>query len=158
MPTLLLAVIVLGGGAIYWSFYIRVYRLEVCRSVMQTIQINKELQDSLGQPIQLVYRPSRETVPNARVEASEIDVLWNIEGPKGRAKAHALSKLRQGKWETIVMEVVLPDGKKVLLAEAGGENEAQPFMASKPDTKKPETNAAAPEINLAVPPANEPGK
>ncbi len=155
----LLALILLGGGAIYWSLYIRVYRLEVCQSVMRTIQMDKELQNSLGQPIRLVYWPSRETAPNARIEESEIDVLWIIEGPKGRAKAHALAKRRQGKWETIVMEVVLSSGKKVLLTEAGdGAGEAPTFTEPQPETKKTEANAPAPEINLPIPPDGGPGK
>ena len=153
----LLAMILLGGGAIYWSLYLRAYRLEVCQSVMRTIQMDKELQNSLGQPIRPVYWPSRETVPNARIEESEIDVRWTIEGPKGRAETHALAKLRQGKWETIVMEVKLPSGKKVLLAEAGGADEAPAFDGPKPETKKPETNAPAPEINLPIPPDDGPG-
>ena len=97
-------------------------------------------------------------MPNARIEESEIDVLWNIEGPKGRAKAHAQSKLRQGKWETVVMEVVLQNGKKVLLAEAGGEDVAPPFTAPKPVGNKPEANTPPPVINLPVPPGGEPGK
>jgi hypothetical protein len=157
----LLAMILLGGGAIYWSLYLRVYRLDVCQSVMKSIQTNKELLDSLGQPIELVYWPSRETVPAARIEESEIDVLWNIEGPKGRAKAHARAERRQGQWQTIVMDVVLPGGKKVLLAAAGDDgNEAPPadFTSPKPETKKPEANSPPPEINLPVPPGGEPGK
>ena len=156
--TLLLAVIVLGAGAIYWWLYIRAYRLEACQSVMCIIQTDKELQDLLGQPIRPVYWPSRETVPNARIEESEIDVLWNIEGPKGRAKAHALSKLRQGKWQTIVMEVVLPSGRKVLLTEAGGgAGDAPPFKRPESPTTEPEAEGPAPEINLPIPPNGGPG-
>jgi hypothetical protein len=160
VPTLLLALIVLGGGTIYWSLFIRVYRLGVCRSVMQTIQENKDLQDVLGQPIQTAYWPSRETAPNARIEENEIDVLWTVEGPKGRAKAHARAEWREGKWETIVMEVVLPGGKKVLLTPTGDDaNEAPPadFANPKPETKNSEVKGPAPEINLPIPPGDEPG-
>lgn len=157
-PTLLAAIVVLGGGALYWSLFLRVYRLDACQSAMQAIQADKDLQDSLGQPIQVVYVPSRETAPNARIEEGEIDVLWHIEGPKGRAKAHTLAKQREGKWETVILEVVLSNGRKVSLSDAvGGADEAPPFTAPKPEADKPNANAPAPEINLLAPPNDAPG-
>ena len=53
VPTLLLTMVVLGGAVLYWSLFIRVYNLDVCKSAMRTIQADKDLENSLGRPIQL---------------------------------------------------------------------------------------------------------
>jgi len=150
VPTMVLTVLVVGGAALYWALFIRIYSLEVCQSAMQTICADKELQEALGQPIETVKWPSRSAAPSARIEESEADVLWSIEGPKGRAKVHAFARRMMGKWETTVLDVTLPNGKKVLLNEVGG-NEAAPFTAPKAEPNKPEANAPPPEINLPAP-------
>jgi hypothetical protein len=157
LPVLLLALIAIGAGAIYWSLFIRIYNLKECQSAMQAIAADKELQNLLGQPIKPVYRPSREFVPSAQIEDRRIDIRWNIAGPKGGAKAHTLAELRMGEWQTIIREVTLPDGKKISLTETGGgDAEAPAFNAPKAATQKPESNAPAPEINMSTPPP-EPG-
>ena len=75
VPTLLLAVIVLGGAAIYWSLFLRIYNLEVCRSAMQTIQADKGIAggarpaDPDGEVALAGSRAER------RIEEREIDVL-----------------------------------------------------------------------------------
>ena len=51
VPALLLAIVVVGAGALYWAFFLRVYNLEVCQSAMQTIEADKGMQEALGQPI-----------------------------------------------------------------------------------------------------------
>ena len=51
LPTLLLVIVVLGGGAIYWSLFTRIFHLDVCQSGMQAIQASNEVQQALGQPI-----------------------------------------------------------------------------------------------------------
>jgi hypothetical protein len=157
IPTLLLALIVLGAGVGYWWLFVRVYRLDVCRAAMQTIQNDKELQEKLGQPIGVVWWPSRSAAPSARIEEREKDVLWSIEGPKGRAKVRLLAQMRVGQWQTVILDVTLPDGEKVSPKEAGdNEGDAPPFQAPKPAGKTPESKAP-PEINLPVPPADAPG-
>ena len=150
-----LAVAIVGGGAVYWALFLRIYRLEVCRSAMKAIRADKDLQEALGLPIHTVKWPSRAITPSARVEDRETDIQWQIEGPKGRAKAHVTARLMQGKWEIILLEITLAGGKKLSVREAGGsENDALPFNAS-PQTgvKKSESNAPPPEINLPLPPS-----
>jgi len=155
VPTLLLALVVLGGSGIYWSLFTRVFHLDVCQSAMQQIAADPGLRQELGQPI----KPVRWGLPpSARVEEGEKDVRWDIEGPQGRAKAHVHARLMQGQWETDQLEVTLANGRRIPIA-AGGDSAAEaPVFAPKTDAKKPETKDAAPEINLAVPPTNEPGK
>ncbi len=151
LPTLLLALIVLAAAVGYWWLFVRVYRLDVCRAAMQTIQNSKELQEKLGLPIGVVWWPSQSAAPNAQIEDRDIDVRWSIEGPKGRAKAHAHAWMtREDKWE---LKSVTVDGKEVPLPNTG--SEAPPFQSPKPAGKTPESKAP-PDINLPVPPADAP--
>jgi hypothetical protein len=159
LPALLLAIVILGGGAIYWALYTRVYDLEPCRAAMQAIEADKQLQEALGEPIRTVKCPSKSTLPSARVEEQETDILWQIEGPKGAAEAHVRARMMAGKWEIVVLDVKLADGRKIQPQLAGGgEAEAPTFSAPKAGEKKAESKAPPPEINLPVPPAGEPGK
>jgi hypothetical protein len=150
LPTLLLVIVLLGGGGIYWSLFTRVFHLDVCQSGMQAIQASSEVTRALGQPITLVRWGFP---PSARLEAGERDVRWDIEGPQGRAKAHVHARQLQGQWAIDLLEVTLANGQRLALA-AGDDNvgEAPPFAAPKPEAKKPESKGAAPEINLPIPP------
>jgi hypothetical protein len=157
---LLLVIVVLGGGGLYWNFFLRVYNLKVCQDAMRTIAADKGMREALGQPIKNVYWPSQETAPNARVEESEIDVIWTIEGPKKQARAHLLAKKRQGRWDTVVLEVTPAAGKKVSIHEPeSGDGDAPVFQGAKPeppktDGKKPETKG--PDIDMPIPPGDAP--
>jgi hypothetical protein len=154
VPLLLLVLIVVGGGIAYWAMFTRIYSMDVCRSAMQQIEKDEGLRRELGEPIATDQWPP----PAPRLEEGEKDVRWPIVGPKGRAKAHVSARLMLGKWEIVQLEVVLADGKRVSVASAGeGVADAPPYTAPKTETKKPETNAPPPVINLPVPPA-EPGK
>jgi len=161
---LLLAIVVVGGGALYWNFFLRVYNLEVCQKAMQTIAADKGMQETLGQPIKNVFWPSQETVPNARIEEDEIDVIWNIEGPKKQARAHLLAKRRQGRWDTVILEVTPAGGKRVSIHEAdNGEDAPPPWQGAnpeppKPQGKKPETKGSDINIDLPIPPADAPAE
>jgi hypothetical protein len=152
VPTMLLAVILLGGGAIYWALFARVHGLAVYQTAMQTIAADRELQQKLGQPIEAVSWPPRSAAPSARIEDREIDVRWAVQGPKARGEAHLQAKLLAGQWELVILEV---DGKRVALPDEGG---AAPFDASKSQAKEPESKGPAPEINLPIPPGDGPGK
>jgi hypothetical protein len=150
LPTLLLAIVVLGGGGIYWSLFTRVFHLDVCQQGMQAIRANSEVTQALGQPI----APVRWGLPpSARLEAGEKDVRWDIEGPQAKAKAHVHARQLQGQWAIDLLEVTLANGQRLALA-AGGDNagEAPVFAAPKADAKKPESKGPAPEINLPIPP------
>ena len=152
LPSLLLAIIVAGGGGIYWAFFARVFHLGVVQSAMQAIQQSGEVDRALGQPI----TPVRWGVPpSTRLETDEQDVRWEIEGPQGKAKAHLHARMQQGQWVTDVLEVVLANGQRLMVAAgADSGSEAAPFNASKPEEKRSESKAPPPEINLPVPPGD----
>jgi len=161
---LLLVVVVVGAAALYWNFFLRVYNIEVCQSAMKSIAADKAMQETLGQPIKNVLVPSQETIPNARVEKDEIDVIWNIEGPKKKATAHLLAKRRQGRWDTVMLEVTPAGGKRVSVHEADDDKDAPPpFQGANPeppktDGKKPETNSPDINIDLPIPPGDAPAE
>jgi hypothetical protein len=160
VPTVLLALVILCCGcplAIGLWLYSRVFDLDVFQDAMQKIQANAELTRELGQPISPVRWPP----PSFQPEDREMDVRWEIAGPKGRANAHVKARLMKGRWETVILEVVLANGKRVSLAVEEGGNEAPKFepgkpAAAKPPATKPEAGAPAPQINLPTPPADVP--
>ncbi len=157
---LLLVIVVAGGGALYWKFFLRVYNLDVCRDAMKAIAADKGMQESLGQPIKNAYWPSQETMPNARIEKDEIDVIWNIEGPKKRATAHLLAKRRQGQWDTVILEVTPAGGKRVSIHEADNGKNAPPLWQGgnpePPQTGVKKSETKGPDINMPIPPGDAP--
>lgn len=161
VPTLLLVMILLccgcPGGIFFWVVN-QVYKSEVFTTAMQKIQANDEVKHALGEPITTVRWPP----PAFSVEQSggrgETDIRWEIKGPKGSAKAHAKARLAGERWEMVILEVVLPDGKKVSLASAGGDDEAPAFEGGKSGSKESKPNAPPSPINLSMPPDDGPSK
>jgi hypothetical protein len=162
VPMLLLTIVVVGAGAIYWAIFTRVYNLDVCQSAMQTIETDANLLELLGDPIQPVKRPSREMAPNARVDENEIDILWHIEGPKGHAKAHVRANRRQGKWDITIFDVTPDGGKKITLRDVNSTSDDAPAFknaapsATNSETKKSETKAPEMNLDIPVPPSDGP--
>jgi len=148
----ILAILIVLISAGHWWFYGRIYRLAIYRSAMQSIQTDAKLRQTLGEPIAAVgWRP-----PSARLEERERDIRWEIGGPRGRAKAHLHARLLAGNWQCDILEVILPDGNKISLAEKVAPGEEAPlFEAPKPREAKPEDKAPPPDITLPAPP-NEP--
>jgi hypothetical protein len=166
VPLDLLLAIVVAGVVLYWAFYTRVYDLDLCQKAMLTISADPSMQQSLGDPIETISWPSRDTVPSARVEENEVDVIWNVEGSKARAKVHATSRKRQGKWDIVVLEVTMPDGKKKSLGAAGsGDDLPPPFNpggqaanpgASNPKANRPETKGSDLNHDFVIPSGDGP--
>jgi len=163
VPLDLLITVVIVGGVLYWAFFTRVYNLDVCQKAMLAIGSTPTVLEALGEPIQPVKWPSQEAMPNARVEDSEIDVRWIIEGPKGQAKAHVNSRNRQGEWDTVVLEVTLPDGKKIPIKTLGDiGNVAKPWAPGanpgtpNPGANRPKTKGSDLNIDLPVPSGDGP--
>jgi hypothetical protein len=157
VPMLLLVLVLLGGGALYWGMFIRIYQLDIFQSAMQQIEADQAVQGALGQPITKAGWPP----PSARLEAGEQDIRWSIKGSKTDAKAHVAARFMQGKWEIVQLEVLLTDGKRLSVASSGdSEANAPVFSAPKAASEKtePEKNSPPPEINLALPPDDGPGK
>ncbi|MEN6459630.1 MAG: cytochrome c oxidase assembly factor Coa1 family protein [Thermoguttaceae bacterium] len=154
LPTLVVLIAALGAGVAYWSLFVSIYRLDVVQAAMKTIKADKTLQEKLGAPLHKVWWPSREAIPNARIEEREKDVLWNIHGTKGVAKAHVLAQMRLGQWQTVLLEVTLADGKKISLGGGGDKADDAPVYQApkpKPGDKSSERNAPPPNVDLKIP-------
>jgi hypothetical protein len=167
VPTLILAVVVVGGAVLYWALFLRIYNHPLCRSAMQSIAADKDLLELLGQPIQTVKWPSQQVAPSARIEEREIEIRWHIEGSKRRAKAYLKARLGwDEKWEIIQLEVFpfLPDGKEgdKIVVPLGGENDAPAFPAGKQSspttgTKSgPKMLGSGQDVNVPTPPDDPP--
>jgi hypothetical protein len=156
VPTVLLVLVVFCCGCplgfAFWAFG-RMYDMPPLNDAMQKIQSNETLTKELGQPIKPAYWPPPQFQPADR----EMDIRWEIQGPNGQARAHLKTRMMNGQWEPVTLEVILADNRKISIAEEGG-NEAAPFVPTKPEEKKPEGNSPPPEINLPAPDAQTPDK
>ncbi len=155
---LLLAVIVAGGAACgYWFLIGRVRGLDVYRTAMEMFEKNKDLQSELGQPITAAAWPP----PSARIEEGEIDLRWDIQGPKGRAQADLHARRAQGKPSDIVLlGYTVPGKKRVSLAEAIQGGNVAPVYHKGPSSpsSKPKNDAPPPDIDMPLPPDTPPEK
>jgi hypothetical protein len=138
---------------------------EPYRVAMEKIRANTEIRDKLGVPITDAWRAGG-TIEDQR------PLLFDIAGPKGKAKVELRARCMQGKWELNILEVKVDGSHKKLnlLQDEGG---APPFTPSQgpggdapafqaaPAAKTPEATAASedtagPQINLPLP-GNSPG-
>ena len=168
VPLDFLITVVIVAGVLYWVFFTRVYNLDVCQKAMLAIGSTPAVLEALGEPIQLMKWPSQEAIPNARIEDSEIDLIWHIEGPKGQAEAHVNSRKRQGEWDIVVLEVTLPGNKKMPIKATGDPERDAPIYnphgqganpaPSNPDANRPQTKGSDLNIDLPVPSADGPSE
>jgi hypothetical protein len=146
LPVLLLLVIVVGGGGFVCWQYQKVFGNEAYQQAMSKILENKEIKASLGEPIKTLYL---NPAPSIRQESNETNILWTIVGSSQKqAKVHIFQRLMGGKWETIIAEVALPEGKKVSLIDEEDGNVAKPFSPPAASDAKANPPAKASEENL----------
>jgi hypothetical protein len=141
VPVLLLLILLVGGGIAYYLIYQRVFSHEAYQQSMSKILENKEIKESLGEPVKTRFTNPG---PSIRQDSTETNILWTLAGSSGKeAKAHVFQRLMDGKWETIIAEVTLPSGKKVSLIdeEEGGAPPFQPQAAPAPEAKTPDKPA-----------------
>ncbi|MEN6405598.1 MAG: cytochrome c oxidase assembly factor Coa1 family protein [Thermoguttaceae bacterium] len=150
--TVLVTVLVVGGGLIYWALFWRAYHSPLFLASMEKIQADSRVQKALGQSVAIGSWPA----PNARWDASEQDLRWPLVGPNGPAKAHVNARLMRDQWETIELEVVLPDGRRIAIADTtSNKNDAPAYVPPKAPAAKSKPDAASPTINLMTPPTDE---
>ena len=149
VPTIFLCLILMCGGcltgiAALFVGYLR--HIDPYVTTMNKIQADKQAQDAFGQPIR-----DDSWFPVMTPDGDNLDIRWDLSGPKGKGKAHVKARMSNGKFETVVMDVVLPDGKKLMLHDEGGGNEAPPFnsQGAAGAEKKPES--APPDLNPTIP-------
>ena len=156
VPTVLLGMILMCGGClagIAAIFVSSLRHIEPYVTTMAKIDANKEAQEAFGQPVK-----DDSWFPVLTPDGNNMDIRWDLSGPKGKGKSHVKSRMSNGKFEIVVIEVILPDGKKLVLHDEGGENEAPVFIpqGAAGGEKKPES--AMPDLNPTIPKPEEPEK
>jgi hypothetical protein len=122
---IILLLLIAGGGYVAWYFH-QLTGNHAYRQAMEKIQEDPEIKAQLGEPIQLVYiKPA----PSFAKDGDNLDIWWSVEGPeKKQAKVHIKTRFLNKQYETVgCIEVLLPDNKKILLAETGGDADAPAF-------------------------------
>jgi hypothetical protein len=167
VPTVLLIMILIccGGpvGFLYLAFS-KLYNSEAYKMTMQKIATSEELKQELGQPINNLYNPP----PSFRMEENAdgsglVDARWEVEGPKGRGRAHVEARMRDNKWEIVTIDVtIVSNNKKIVLHDDAGGNVAPPFNpqgAAPPEKSKEEAEPKSdlPQ-NITIPEESEPKK
>ena len=159
VPTVLLIMILICCGGPIAIFYggVSVLRnTEPYVKIMQMIQANPEAQEALGQPIR-----DDSWFPVLSTDGDNIDIRWDLAGPKGKGKAYVKSRTNNGKIEIVIIEVTLPNGKKLILHDEAGGNVAPPFVPpGAAEGEKKQESAPQPELpqNISIPEETEPKK
>jgi hypothetical protein len=156
VPTVFLCLILMCGGCltgIAVLFISGLRHLEPYVVTMEKIQANPEAQEALGQPIR-----DDSWFPVLSPDGNNMDIRWDLSGPKGKGKAHVKARMTGNKWEIVLIEVILPNDKKILLHDEGGGNVAPPFKAqgAAEGEKKPEA-APSPDLTPNIPMPEEGG-
>lgn len=161
VPTVFLASIIICCGCLTGGFFFAVNKMvgmEFARLGLEKIDANEQVRAELGQPIAFVRWPPPTINVNFENNRGNADLRGEIEGPKGRAKVHIQARLDGDKWGLVVLEVWLPSGEKVSLAdEIEGVEDAPPFEGAAPHGDTPPPDAPPPSIDMPMPDVQVPG-
>jgi hypothetical protein len=159
VPTVFLCLILMCGGCLTGIgvlFISGLRHLEPYVVTMDKIQANPEAQEAFGQPIR-----DDSWFPVLTPDGNNMDIRWDLAGPKGKGKAHVKARMSDNKFETVFIEVILPSGKEIELPDEGGGNVAPPFkpQGAAEGEKKPEASPS-PDLtpNIPMPDEKEPKK
>jgi hypothetical protein len=158
IPTLFLCMILMCGGCVAGIFFMFISGLKQTEPyvvTMQKIQANAEAQEALGQPIR-----DDSWFPVLTPDGNNLDIRWDLSGPKGKGKAYVKARTTNGKFDIVVIEVTLPNGKRLLLHDEGpGGNDAPAFTPKgAADGEKKQESAPPPDMNITMPDEGEPKK
>jgi hypothetical protein len=158
IPTLFLCMILLCSGCVVGIFFMIIGGLrqtEPYLPAMQQIQASKEVQEAFGQPIR-----DDSWMPTFSPDGNNIDERWDLVGPKGKGKAHVKARMGKNKLEIVLIEVTLPNDKRLLLHDEGpGGNDAPAFTPKGADDgEKKQEVAPPPDMNITLPDEGEPKK
>jgi hypothetical protein len=156
VPTVLLCLMLMCGGCLAGIFAIFVTglrQIEPYKVTMQKIEDNKEAQEAFGQPIK-----DDSWFPVLTPDGNNMDIRWDLAGPKGKGKAYVKSRSISGRLEVVVIEVILPDGRKLILHDEGGGDVAPPFNPQGGAGGEKKQESAMPDLNPTIPKPEEPEK
>ena len=154
----LLLVLLLVAGVAYSGWYFsRLLRNESYQQAMRKISENKEVTAALGEPIKLVYFAPP---PSFFSDGDNFEMRWEVIGfTQKQAKAHVKTRLMNGKWETVLMEIKLPGGKNTTLTDDEGGNLPPIFNAppagDKGSSDKTSEDTMPDDLSPKIPPPEE---
>jgi hypothetical protein len=137
---LILILLVLAGvGYAGWYFY-ELFGNDAYKQAMSKIGANQEIKAILGEPIKQVYLTPLHSFTK---DGDDFEMRWEIIGAnQQQAKVHVKTRLMNGNWETVLMEVEMPGGKKIPLNADEGGNVAPKFNPQPaPDANQPGKSA-----------------
>jgi hypothetical protein len=154
VPTLFLCMIIMCSGCVVGIFFgiAGLFRnAEPYLPAMEKIQANQEVQEAFGQPVR-----DNSWIPTWSPDRDNIDVRWDLVGPKGKGKAYVKARLGKGKMEIVVIEVTLPTGKRVVIHDEGPDgNDAPVFKPQGAAESDKKQDGAPPDINPTIPNVEE---
>jgi hypothetical protein len=138
--TVIILLILAGVGYAGWYFY-KLFGNEAYKQAMSKIRENQEITAILGEPIKQVYLTPLHSFTK---DGNDFEMRWEVIGANQKqAKVDVKTRLMNGNWGTVYMEVELPGGKKIRLNADEGGNEApkynpQPVPDAKQSGKSPD--------------------
>ena len=121
-------------------------------TTMEKIQADPQVKEAFGEPIRDVsWIPAGEL--NTQNDTGTAELRWDLAGPKGKGKVYVKARMTNGKWDIVMIEVIPPEGKKIVLHDEGpGGNEAPVFNPQgKTAPEKPQETSPPPELNPTIP-------
>jgi hypothetical protein len=155
VPTIFLCLLLMCGGCltgIAALFISGLRHLEPYTVTMEAIQSDKEAREAFGQPIR-----DDSWFPVLTPDGNNLDIRWDLSGPKGKGKAYVKARMTgNNKWDIVLIEVNLPNGKKIPLHVQDGGNDAPVFnpQGAAGGEKKPESTDM-PDLNPKIPTPDE---
>jgi hypothetical protein len=142
-------------GIFFWGIN-AVYNQEVVKKAVQKVEANAEVQQAVGTPLSKVYFPPPTGQVTVENQSGDANILFELEGPKGRVKVQLRGRMTDGKWGITSLTATLPDGKRVVFDTAEGDNVATPFTpTSKNSSSTTSTQEKPPEVELNIPGMDE---
>jgi hypothetical protein len=157
VPTMLLLMVLMCSGCLVSValFFVNGLRhMEPYMVTMDKIQTNQQVVEAFGEPI-----TDCSWTPTLTADGNGIDMRWDIKGPKGKGKAYVKSRVTNQKFDIVVIEIMPPDGKKIIIPVESG-NSAPTYTPqndnkeSTPETKEP-APSDDPSLNISLPTEGE---
>lgn len=166
VPLLFVLLFLLCAGlcvGVIGTAFVTLKHSEPYRVALERVQQDPQVIQRLGEPIR-----EASWVPVGEVHTEDgggsANLSFRVAGPKGEADVRTEARRRGGQWETTVLEVTFPDGKRLSL-DVGGDDEAPKFQGG--NSPKLNPNGPAPKLNppeadagirIEIPNLDPPGK
>lgn len=148
VPTVFLLLIIFCCGCPVGFFFYKYSELldkPYVLDALREVQKNEQVREEIGSPVIISLMPPPTIVEDDR----NADLRGELQGPEGKAKVHVQARKINDTWGLVVLEVILPSGEKLSLAEGiEGLEDALPFDGTKPEGETPKSDGPPPMIDM----------